>query len=160
VVLTKIEIRSLISQVVERPIYHSTEKQDIVGLNCLVDVGNTHGWHLDEGAFILIAIFEAPPEGKGGIVEFIPNWELYAEQFKYDKNQPIEECVQKCRENNLVNTHYHTPGDAYLLRGDLALHRVTSLTSSGYERTIIGMEYADIPNAVSKNRVSGLYDDR
>lgn len=109
------EIWTLLSKIVDAPIYHSIEKQDIIGLNCLVDEGNTHGWHLDEGEFILIMIFEAPDDGRGGTVEFIPNWEFYAEKFNFEKNQPIQDYVQKCSEENLVYKHYHAPGDAYLL---------------------------------------------
>ncbi|MGB3467388.1 MAG: hypothetical protein WBA74_19040 [Cyclobacteriaceae bacterium] len=152
------EIRTLLREVLDAPVYHSTHKQEVIGLHCLVDKGNTHGWHLDDGAYILIMMFDAPAKDQGGTVEFIPNWKFHTEKFKYDPTQPIEDCVQKCRKENLVREHYHATGDAYLLRGDRALHRVKPLQGEGIERSIVVMGYTYTPEPVYTSRVTGLYD--
>ncbi|MGD1701357.1 HalD/BesD family halogenase [Dapis sp. BLCC M229] len=46
----------------------------------------------------------------------------------------------------------------YLLRGDRTLHQVTPLQQKGDRRSVVGMEYTETPKAISKGRVTGLYD--
>ena len=59
------ELRTLLKEITDGPIYHSTNKQEIIGLHSLVETGNTHGWHLDDAPFIFIMIFYAPSKSNG-----------------------------------------------------------------------------------------------
>lgn len=153
------EFRTLLSEIVDGPVYHNPDEREVVGLNYLLDVGNTHGWHLDDDAFAVIIMGHVPSQGNGGTVEVIPDWNLQAQKLGYQENEPLEDYVNKCRSLNLVREYYHTSGDAYLLRGDEALHRVTPLKTAHEKRAIIGFGYAHTPNPVYTDRVTGLYDE-
>lgn len=157
ILYTHHELRTLLQEITDGPIYHSTA-EEIVGVHYLLETGNTHGWHLDDYPFILIFIFYAPSKSNGGTVECIPNWAVHAQKMGYQENESIGNYVEKCRKENLVYEYYHAPGDAYLLRANEVLHRVTPLKKHNEKRAIVGFDYSSTLKVANTDRVTGLYD--
>ncbi|MEG4630686.1 hypothetical protein QUB56_13875 [Microcoleus sp. AR_TQ3_B6] len=157
ILYTHHELRTLLKEITDGPIYHSTN-EEIVGVHYLLETGNTHGWHLDDYPFIFIMIFYAPSKSNGGTVECIPNWVSYAQKMGYQENEPIGNYVEKCRKEHLVQEYYHAPGDAYLMRADQVLHRVSPLKKENEKRAIVGFDYSYTLEVVNTDRVTGLYD--
>ena len=68
------ELRTLVATIVGGALYPCRHPEEFMVLNYLAKSGSTHGWHLDDPAYALVIVLEAPPRGEGGLVEIIPNW--------------------------------------------------------------------------------------
>lgn len=153
------ELWTLVQEIVDGPLYPPLHDQELIGVNYLLGVGDTHGWHLDDNAFTLMIIMEAPPEDQGGEVQCIPDWAYHAQVLGYAEGEPLAPYVEQCYTKNLVRTYYHAPGEAYLLRADKTLHSVRGLTQEGARRVVIGFAYENTPYPRTTDWVTGLYEE-
>ncbi|SFB95045.1 HalD/BesD family halogenase [Streptomyces aidingensis] len=100
-------------------------------LDVLHERDDAHTPHTDGHPLVLVLFLEAPAAPQdGGLLEYVPpppagggdaGWPAAAGQ---------------------VLRAHHAPGDAYLLRGDTTLHRVTPLRRSGVRRAVLSFAYA------------------
>lgn len=94
-------------------------------LNILHRPGDTHGAHTDDYPLALVLFLDAPPHlADGGLLEFTPG-------------------ATDLRALGGAGTRsvHHRAGHAYLLRSDLAAHRVTPLNKPGVRRTVLNFAY-------------------
>eukprot|EP01103_Thecamoeba_quadrilineata_P002214 TRINITY_DN12206_c0_g1_i1.p1 TRINITY_DN12206_c0_g1~~TRINITY_DN12206_c0_g1_i1.p1 ORF type:complete len:258 (+),score=18.01 TRINITY_DN12206_c0_g1_i1:256-1029(+) len=151
------ELRKLISEIVDSVAFSSPHEQEVFGVHYLLDTNQTHGWHTDDGPFVLVICFDAPPKEDGGLLECIFNWK-HLEKYKgYKEDNNLEQYVQECRRDNLVEQLYCAPGHAYLIAGNKVLHRVTPLTKNNTKRIVFASSYVDDPSVQFTDRVTGLY---
>lgn len=93
-------------------------------INILHQQGDTHGAHTDDYPLALVLFTEAPDDpADGGLLEHVPHTDLDA------------------LTTGAARRAHHRPGDGYLLRSDLAAHRVTPLRRSGLRRTVLNFAY-------------------
>lgn len=150
-------LRSCIESIVGRPIYTCTHPEEFMVANFLHNSGDTHGWHLDDPAYALIIFAEVPEEGCGGEVEFIANWKDLCRRKGRKPDDNILDLIDWAGENGLIDRHSHRAGDAYLLRADLNLHRVTPLKGPGERRAAINLAYQASPETIYGSTADLLY---
>lgn len=115
-------------------IYHSGALRSILGkiagddladcwedehflINKLEREGDTHGWHWGDYPYTVIWILEAPSIEHGGILQCIPH-------TTWDKQEPrIEQYIV----DRPIRSYFHITGQAYFLKSDTTLHRVTPM---------------------------------
>ncbi len=149
--------RTCIENIVGRAIYTCSHPEEYMVANFLHNSGDTHGWHLDDPAYALIIFAEAPPEGCGGDVEFIANWTDLCRRKNQKPNENVMELVNWAMQNGLVDSHSHQSGDAYLLRADMNLHRVTPLSQKGMRRAVVNLAFQSTPQADYGSTADLLY---
>lgn len=86
-------------------------------INKLEHEGDTHGWHWGDYPYTVIWILDAPAIEHGGILQCIPH-------TTWDKNNPQ---VENYIIDHPIRSYYHTTGQAYFLKSDTTLHRVTPI---------------------------------
>ncbi|MEV0276424.1 hypothetical protein AB0I22_08585 [Streptomyces sp. NPDC050610] len=87
--------------------------------------GDTHGPHLDGHPLTFVLCADAPSSPRdGGLLEYAPG-----------------ELDPAGLESTVAMRAHHRPGDAYLLRGDASVHRVTPLRRAGLRRTVLALSY-------------------
>ena len=151
------ELWQLVAQIVDAPIYRSSHEQEFIGVNYLLGEGDTQGWHLDDNAYTLIIFTETPPVQMGGAVECIFDWHQQAAPLGWADGHPVAPFVATLRQAGQVTAHSFSSGEAYLLRADKTMHRVTPLAGKG-RRTVVGMSYESTATPVYTNLVTGIYD--
>ncbi len=152
-------LRSLLAGIAGGAMYPCLHPSEFMVINYLFNSGATHGWHLDDPAYALIVVFEAPPEEKGGSVELIPDWHQYCRHVGRSPNENVEDTVALAQEARLVQSRYHAPGDAYLLRADTSLHRVTALKDPAHRRIALNLGFESTPNPRYGGSADLLYGD-
>lgn len=150
-------LRSCIESVVGRPVYTCTHPEEFMVANFLHNSGDTHGWHLDDPAYALIIFAEVPGEDGGGEVEFIANWKDLCRRKGRKPDESIHDLIRWADDNGLVDRHSHHAGDAYLLRADLNLHRVTPLKRPGERRAAVNLAYQAAPETIYGKTADLLY---
>lgn len=115
--------------------------EELMVCNFLLSEGATHGWHLDDPAFALVVVLEAPVRAGGGELEYIPDWTDVLHRLGLGPDDPVDAAVETARAEGLIRTVHHRAGDAYLLRADRCLHRVTPLRSPGTRRVALNFAY-------------------
>jgi hypothetical protein len=151
------QIVKLLTVLTGGPIYACQHEEEFIVANFLNRQHGTHGWHLDDPAYALIVFFEAPPEGLGGSLEFITNWHAFCERRGADPETNVVPLVGQAREEDLILSRHHARGDAYLLRADKCLHRVTELKDAAFRRAAINMAYQQFPFQVYGESANALY---
>jgi hypothetical protein len=124
------------------------QPEEIV-INCMERPGDEHGWHWDDYRYSLVWVHKAPRRGNGGEVQFVRD-------TRWDKRDPQIAHYLRTR---TIETHYIEEGAAYLLRGDLLMHRVSPLIETD-RRIIICFTYAgrdELERAVSHETMEELY---
>ena len=68
--------------------------------------------------------------------------------------------MRGCRERNLIKAFHHRPGEAYLLRADRCLHRVTELAPQRQRKALnLGFEATATPKyGITATRLYGETD--
>ena len=150
-------LRKCIESIVGRPIYTCTHPEEYMVANFLHNSGDTHGWHLDDPAYALIIFAETPQEGGGGEVEFIPNWTDLCRRKQRSPDKDILDLVEWADANGLVDRHNHQSGDAYLLRADKNLHRVSPLKNVGDRRSVVNLAFQSLARVDYGNTADLLY---
>lgn len=118
--------------------------------NRIERTGDTNGWHWDDYAYALVWVLAAPPPGSGADLELVAG----TEWNKTDSQ--VEALVRK----GLVRRRHLLGGQAYVLRSDTTLHRVTPLTAAG-RRDVLCFAYAQkdqLGREITHETVELLYD--
>ena len=55
-------------------LYLCHHPQEFMMINYLLEPGDTHGWHVDDPAYALVVVPDAPAAGPGGLLELIAQW--------------------------------------------------------------------------------------
>lgn len=150
-------IRDRIRDIVGRQVYSCTHPEEYMVANFLHHSGDTHGWHLDDPAFALIIFAEAPGKGEGGELEYICNWKDLCRRKGHMPDEDIHDLIAWSEHNGLIDRQTHEAGDAYLLRADHNLHRVTPLTKAGVRRAAVNMAYQSSPDTLYGQTANLLY---
>lgn len=150
-------LSQLVQAICGSRIYPCRHPSEYLVANFLDAVGSTHGWHLDDPALALILFVEAPAITDGGLLEFIPEWESVRPALA-SPEASIEEIVALLRQQGRVAVKHHSAGDAYLLRADRCLHRVTELTSSRSQRIALNFAFELYPATRYGESATLLYD--
>ncbi|TFI52620.1 ArpA protein [Mastigocladus laminosus UU774] len=131
--------KSFISKVIGENVLFCPYDQEKFVISRMDKPGDTHGWHWDDYSYSLIWFMECPPPELGGSLEFIPN-------TKWNKSNPrVEQFLQ----NHPVQIRHHVAGEAYLLKADTSMHRVTPLKDNAV-RVMLAYTWAS-PNDLQKN---------
>jgi hypothetical protein len=133
----------LVQRIVGAPVYPCTHPEESTVLNRLDGRCATHGWHRDDPAFALTIVLIAPPAGTGGVVEYLPRWQAACAHRGITPDVPIDAGVEVLRADGLVRAIPLSASDAYLLRADTSLHRVTPLLCAGTSRVVLSLAFQD-----------------
>jgi len=106
-------------------------------LSALSRPGDTHGWHWDDYPYALVLVLDAALPGTGGELEFVPG-------TVWNKNDPQVAAIVR---RGPVRRASVRSGEAYLLRSDTTLHRVTEIGPRGVRRIAFAMAFADANDA-------------
>lgn len=118
-------LRAALAEIAEGPLLPVPDPIENHVLNILDQIGDIHGAHVDTYAYAFNLLIEAPPPGAGGLLEFVPG-----------STQPADLVGPRVRRVPLA------AGDAYLLRTDRNVHRVSPLERAG-RRVLLNFAYAD-----------------
>lgn len=100
-------------------------------INGLFKSADTHGWHWDDYKYGVVFAIETPERGCGGLVQCVPN-------TTWERNKTgVEDamCSGPCYTFRLA------PGDAYILKTDTGMHRVSPI-ESGTHRVVVNMVWS------------------
>jgi hypothetical protein len=153
------ELRKLVAAVAGAPVYPCLHPEEFMVANVLLASGNTHGWHLDDPAYALIVFIESPAPEAGGLLEYVPRWGEFCRAEGFPPEESVDAAVERARERGRVRVKGHARGDAYLLRADLALHRVTSLAREGARRVALNLAFEATESPSYGNTASELYGE-
>lgn len=153
------ELRRLITRLTGSEVYSCLHPDEFMVANFLLERGDTHGWHLDDPAYALIIFFAAPAPEDGGVIEYIPHWRAFCESVGTSPEHNVDRTVELARERGLIRLKHHNTGDAYLLRADQALHRVTGLKRDGIRRIVLNLAFEASSSPVYGNTASILYGE-
>jgi len=115
--------------------------------------GDTHGWHWDDYTFALIWVIEAPKEGEGALIEYVPD-------TVWDKENP-ESGLKEVLENREIKSLYVPKDHCYFMKAGTTLHRVTPLNNDS-RRTVVVFSYAseeDMSREISHETMGEIYED-
>lgn len=153
------DLRVLIRNIVGAEIYPCLHPNEFMVANYLLASRSTHGWHLDDPAYALILVFDAPPPDDGGLVEFIPEWREFCDSMGVPYEEKVGELVEHARKKNMIRRKHIAAGDAYLLRADECLHQVTSLRNDNARRVVLNLGFEATPHPTYGHTASTLYGD-
>jgi hypothetical protein len=151
-------LRSFLTDVTGDAMYECTHPNEFMVLHFLENVGATHGWHLDDPPFALVIVLEAPPAIAGGLLEFIPRWREYCDAANISENDDVAPLVEKLRALEVIQRRHHAAGDAFLIKADEVLHRVTPFKWLIQRRAIMNLAYQNTADASYGVSASLLYD--
>ena len=106
------EVVKLLTALAGGAIYPCQHGEEFIVANFLNRSGGTHGWHLDDPAFALILFFDAPEEGQGGSLEFVPNWHSFCACHGVEPEKDVGPLAEMARSEGLIQTRHHVRGDA------------------------------------------------
>lgn len=136
------ELRQLVACLVGQAIFDCQHPDEHIVLNHLAEQGDTHGWHLDDPTWALVLVLESPDARDGGVVEIIrPDSRLAA--FTAEATRDI---VERAEALGLIIGLDLRPGDAYLLRADRCLHRVSPIALPSARRTALNLAFESSAN--------------
>jgi hypothetical protein len=153
------EIKNLVQEIVGDFVYFSRHAHEFIVGNYLLAEGATHGWHLDDPAYALTLVFDAPTAEEGGLLEYVRDWRAFCAEGQRLHDADISPMVEQARSRSLVHSQHHGAGDAYLLRGDQCLHRVSELKSSVARRMALNLGYDAAPNTPYGSTADRLYSE-
>lgn len=142
-------IQFLISQIVSQKIYALPWEREQYLISQMANKDDTHGWHLDDYTYAVVFIIRSPKLENGGLVQCVPN-------VRWTKNNIF---VNKILCENPIYTSYFGCNEAYLLKSDTTLHRVTPLERPD-SRIIINMSWAiqsDFKKDITHSTMEKLY---
>lgn len=116
-------------------------------LNGLEYHGDTHGWHWDDYAFVVVFIAKAPKSG--GELHCVPNVILNRD------NPQIPEIIN----SNKIQVYNFAEGEMYLMISNTTLHRVNNIGEKT-SRLSLAMAYCnneDLKKEMDHKSVYRLY---
>lgn len=138
-------LRSTLEQIIGSAVYSCQHREEFMVLNYLRGVGTTHGWHLDDPAYALVQVIEAPPPEQGGILEFIPDWRRHCQAAAALPEVEVERTIARGGLAALIEQRILKSGDIYLMRADSCLHRVSELTAPAARRVVLNLAFEQTP---------------
>jgi hypothetical protein len=151
------EIVRVIAGVTGEDVRACGHEEELMVCNLLLSEGSTHGWHLDDPPYALVIVLEAPAPGGGGELEYISDWAGTCERLGHRAGGPAAPAVAAARAEGLIATVDHRPGDAYLLRADRCMHRVTTLHEPGTRRVALNFAYETTTPVAYGDSATALY---
>jgi hypothetical protein len=136
---SSIEIRNLVAGIVGQAVFECRHCDEFLVLNHLGARDDTHGWHLDDPTWALVIVFEAPGPYEGGRVEIVPP---VADLGEFTAEAAKAVVAQAGALGRIVELEL-SAGDAYLLRADKCLHRVTPLGTPHARRTALNLAFEE-----------------
>ncbi|HTV73209.1 MAG TPA: hypothetical protein VME66_05865 [Candidatus Acidoferrales bacterium] len=133
----------------ERDLIPSPYEPEEIVINCMERADDEHGWHWDDYRYSLVWVHKAPRRGNGGEVQFVPN------TFWNKRDPQVEHYLRR----GPVESRYIEEGAAYLIRGDILMHRVSPLREDDL-RIITCFTYAgrdELDRDVSHETLEELY---
>lgn len=109
-------VRNLLGEIAGDTLADCWEEEHFL-INKLEREGDTHGWHWGDYPYTVIWILEAPAIEHGGILQCVPHT-TWNKQDPRIEHYLIERPIQ---------SYYHITGQAYFLKSDTTLHRVTPM---------------------------------
>ncbi len=141
------DLISLLSEIVGEQLYLCKHENEFMVFNYLNAKKSTHGWHLDDPTYAIIICFESPESEEDGRVELIKKWTDYCGVNGRSPEDDVVDLVEQARRENLVTTlPVLRSNDAYVLRTDRTLHRVTEIRTEGATRAILNLAYENTKN--------------
>jgi len=153
-----LQFRGLLAAISGREIRSCSRKNEFMVVNFLENFGGTHGWHLDDPPFTLVVILEAPPAVAGGSLEFINSWRKVGSEMEMSEFSDTAPQLHALRTRGQIREAHHTAGDAYLLKADECLHRVTPLRSAAQRRVSLSFIFEDTSIPYYGETANLLYD--
>lgn len=150
-------IRQLIEEIVGTKVYTCQHPNEYMVVNYLLSPGATHGWHLDDPAYALVIFIDAPPPEAGGHLEYIADWREICNEKGLEPEGDVNSLVAELRKQNLIKSMVHKTGDAYLMRANQCLHRVTEIVAPDVRRVIINMAFEETADPVYGLTANLLY---
>jgi natural product biosynthesis luciferase-like monooxygenase protein len=150
------ELRRLLGQIAGCTVYDCHDENEWMVATVLHAPGNTHGWHLDDPPLALVVLLDSPAPEQGGLVEFVRDWKDLCHEIGSDPENQVEPTLELCRAAGLINVRHHAMGDAYLLRANQSLHRVTPLGDPQARRTILNLAFELSPNVLRRSVTAEL----
>lgn len=123
-------IRQLLGEIANDDLADCWEEEHFL-INKLEREGDTHGWHWGDYPYTVIWILEAPAIEHGGILQCIPH-------TSWNKKNP---SIEQYLIDHPIRSYYHVTGQAYFLKSDTTLHRVTPMKGN-ITRTILNTCWA------------------
>ncbi|MCM2543924.1 HalD/BesD family halogenase [Burkholderia glumae] len=133
---------SVLSAITGKPLYPVAHPEEFIVANFLLSEDDTHGWHLDDPQFALIMISSAPPQGEGGLLEFVPGWREFCARHGLDPVSDVEQAIHCANASGVVRQIHHAAGECYLLNAAENLHRVTPIVGRD-TRSALNMAFDD-----------------
>jgi hypothetical protein len=135
------ELVRVVSSLAAAPVYCCGHPEELMVCNFLLSDGATHGWHLDDPAYALVVVLEAPGVGCGGALEYIADWDSVCARLGHHRRGPAAAAVAHAHALGMVERAHHAADDAYLLRADRCLHRVAPLDDRSARRVALNFAY-------------------
>lgn len=151
------ELVRLISQVADAAVHCCRHPEELMVCNFLLYGGSTHGWHLDDPAYALVVVLEAPEPDSGGELEYVSDWHNVCRRLDRDPRGPVQPAISHASTQGLVRSAHHRAGDTYLLRADRCLHRVAPLASPKGRRVALNFAYERTTTAAHGHSATVLY---
>ncbi|MDO1560113.1 hypothetical protein Q0812_11815 [Brevundimonas sp. 2R-24] len=126
-------------------------------MNIFDQEGATHGWHFDDPALALVIVVDAPAASQGGVLEFVSDCVRKDQRGELARFGGVTPFVEAAQADGLLRRKHHCAGDAYMLRADRCLHRVTPVKSGAY-RAILNLAYQLGPETRYGDTADILYD--
>lgn len=150
-------MQDVVGAVAGQTVFPCVHEKETIVLNRLSGAGKTHGWHLDDPAYALVIVVQGLAPEDGGQVEYIPRWREECLARGLSSNGDVNAAVEALRREGLVRTVALSTGDAYLLRADTSLHRVTEVVSPSAARLVLNLAYQAEEQTMYADTANELY---
>lgn len=154
------DLRSVIDEVAGQRAYTCTHPEEFMVSNLLNSRADTHGWHLDDPAYAFVICIRSQGQDAGGEIELIPHWTDMCESLGHSRDMKVSELIPWFESNGLLKSELLDKGDAYLLRADRTLHRVSPLKRDGVERLVVNLAYQDRHEVAYGDTAALLYSEQ
>ncbi len=151
------DLSDAVSVVARSHVYLCQHERETMVLNRLDGAGRTHGWHVDDPAYAVVIVLRGVAVGDGGAVEYIRQWPDECRRRGLDPEHAVGEAAETMRAEGKIRTLTLRTGDAYLLRADTSLHRVTPITNHGATRLVLNFAYEAHLNTLYAGTADLLY---
>ena len=143
------DVRLLLEAKIGTSFFACNNSNEFAVLNHLNGKDASHGWHMDDPAYVFVMCLKAPPDDRaGGVLEVATNKVAFTPE-------EIEHAVTKSKQEGGFNKLFINPGDAYIIKEAQNLHQVTAL--KGGDRVILAFSYNDRINPTFTESADLLY---
>lgn len=151
------EVRNIVSYLVGEQIHTVSHEDEFIVVNFLDGIRDTHGWHLDDPQYALIAIIETPNFNDGGYLEYIPNWKAFTKKMNIGTFDNILNSVEAAKKHGHLEKEGFDIGDCYLLNAADNLHRVSPMLKEG-RRKAVNFAFDDRKYRIYGETATTLYE--